>query len=890
MINFSRAVFALTFIFITTASFQCWAQISHQFQKETFSVAATGNQKIENYSQPGLLKNHRSKLNFNRDWKFQLGDYQGAENPGFKDDQWQSIGLPHSFSIPYFLSPDFYVGYGWYRKHFVVPAGYKNKKFSLEFEAAFQQAEVFVNHKKVGEHIGGYTGFSVDISSVTKEGDNVVAVRVNNLWNPGLAPRAGEHVFSGGIYRDVFLVITNPVHVDWYGTFITTPIVSEKTATVTVKTEIRNDAKEDQVVIVKTEIIDPSGKPVANFLSSKKMSAQSVDIIDQTSKPLLNPKLWHPDHPYLYTAVTTLLVNNKVTDKYRTTFGIRSIQWTADKGFFLNGKHLYLRGANLHQDHAGWGDAVTNAGFYRDVQMIKDAGFNFIRGSHYPHDPAFAEACDRLGVLFWSENTFWGIGGSDKTPEGYWNSSAYPTMSKDTASFATSLKQQLREMIRINRNSPSIIVWSMSNEPFFSAPQVISPMRNLLKQLVVYSHQLDPSRAAAIGGAQRPLDSTRIDILGDVAGYNGDGSTISVFQKPGVPSMVSEYGSTTAERPGNYEPGWGDMARDSGKAIHAWRSGQAIWCAFDHGSIAGSNLGKMGIVDYFRIPKRAWYWYRNAYAHVPPPEWPQPGTPARLQLKADRSSASTDGTEDIKLLVTVLDAEGKAISNNSPVELRVVSGPGEFPTGPSIKFEAGSDIRILDGQAAIELRSWYAGRSVIRATSPGLQPAEVTIDFTGVLPYKEGTTPRAVLRPYVRYNKKSQQNMPQLFGRNNPTFASSTDLQHPAGYAADGNPKTWWQPNLEDINPSWILDTEKRLSVSEINISFPEEAIYRYKVEISDNRQEWKTIMDLTNNQQKETAKQIKVPDLAGRVIRISFDHAVNARLAEVDVTGKVLD
>jgi beta-galactosidase len=838
----------------------------------------------------GQLKLPRTKVNFNRDWIFQLGDHTGAELTNFNDNEWQHIGLPHSFSIPYFLSPDFYVGFGWYRKHFNVPANHiHSKRLFLEFEAAFQVAEVFINGKKAGEHRGGYTGFSIDISDAVKAGDNLIAVRVNNIWDPGLAPRAGEHVFSAGIYRDVYLVVTEPVHVDWCGTFVSTPFVTEKKATVRMQTEIKNDDAKARSVKLKTDIIDPAGRLVASAASVQQVAAGASCVFDQTTPRLANPKLWHPDHPFLYTAVTTVLDGAKKIDEYKTSFGIRSIRWTADSGFFLNGKHLYLRGANAHQDHAGWGDAVTNAGFYRDVKMIKDAGFNFIRGSHYPHDPAFVEACDRLGVLFWCENTFWGIGGSDKTPEGYWNCSAYPTRQKDMASFEASVKQELREMIRIHRNSPSVIVWSMSNEPFFTASQTVAPMRNLLKELVGLTHSEDPTRPAAIGGAQRPLDSNRIDRIGDVAGYNGDGGTQPVFQNPRIPNLVSEYGSTTSERPGNYVPGWGDIAADSGKAVHAWRSGQAIWCAFDHGSIAGSNLGKMGIIDYFRIPKRAWYWYRNEYLHIPPPAWPQPGKPARLKLEVDGSGMGANAPEDVKLLVIVLDAAGKVISNNPPVELRVVSGPGEFPTGPSIKFEEGSDIRILDGQAAIEFRSWYAGRTVIRATSPGLQPAEAVIDFKGDVPYKKGSTPAIITHPYARY-KNGRQNVLQVLGRDNPAFASSSDPEHLAGYAADGNTQTWWRPNAGDINPFWMLDTEKKLSMAEINIAFPEEAVYQYKVEVSDNGHDWKTVGDYMSNQQKELTKQIKLPGLVGGVIRISFDNAAHARLAEVSVTGIVLD
>jgi hypothetical protein len=833
-------------------------------------------------AQPG------SRINFNRDWKFKLGDYKGAEAVGYDDMQWDDIGLPHSFSTPYFMSPDFYVGYGWYRKNFNVPVSYKRKRLFIEFEGAFQDAEIFVNGKEAGTHKGGYTGFSIDISQAVIPGRNVIAVRLNNLWNARLTPRAGEHVFSGGIYRDVFLVPTNPVHITWNGTFVTTPKATVKTAIINLKTEIKNDDLKDHAVSLKTIIYNPDGKLEATLLSTKTISAGAALTFDQTSSQLVSPKLWHPKHPFIYRAVSTLIVGGKDGDKYETPFGIRSIKWTSDKGFFLNGEHYYLKGANVHQDHAGWGDAVTNKGIARDVQMVKDAGFNFIRGSHYPHDPAFANACDSLGVMFWSENAFWGIGGSARNPEGYWNTSAYPVNEADRNEFDESVKQQLTEMIRINRNHPSIIVWSMSNEPFFTARETISPMRNLLKHVVALTHQLDPTRPAAIGGSQRPLDSMRIDKLGDVAGYNGDGASISVFQNPGVPSLISEYGSTTADRPGKYEPGWADLLKDSGKEVYSWRSGQAIWCAFDHGSIAGTRLGKMGIIDYFRIPKRAWYWYRNEYKGIKPTPFPVSGTPARLKLEVDKSSkVRTDGTDDVKLLVTVLDASGTHITNSPPVELKVVSGPGEFPTGPSIKFEERGDIQILDGQAAIEFRSYYAGQTIIRATSPGLLPAEVKVQFTGLRAYVVGKVHEAKPHPYIRFNKKDHSHIPLQFGANNPTFTSSSLPEHPAGLAADGNRNTWWQPLENDESPSWTLDMERGVSVSNIKINFPAERAYQYKIELSENRIGWKEIADFMQNNLKENSTQVKLSSgLTGRYVRISFKSASNAQISEVEVIG----
>lgn len=575
----------------------------------------------------------RQTINFNRGWKYCQGDFDHAARLGFDDSEWEKIGLPHSFSTPYFMSKDFYVGYGWYRKAFPVKKEILGKKSFLEFDGVFQEAEIFVNGHLAGTHKGGYTGFSIDISAYLKEGKNLVAVRVNNCWRPDLAPRAGEHVFSGGIYRNVRLVIKSPTYIDWYGTWVTTPDLAEnkgKSGSVHIRTDVCNASGKTDTYRLLTTVVDAQGKEVSSVSTSQVLPDNATYTFKQQTKEIQAPQLWHPNHPALYKVISSLYHGQELIDRYETTFGFRWFEWTADRGFFLNGEHLYFKGANVHQDHAGWGDAVTETGMRRDIRLVKEAGFDLIRGSHYPHSPAFSQACDEIGMLFWAENAFWGIGGHKG--DGYWNASAYPVNESDRAEFENSVKAQLKELIHIHRNHPSIIVWSMSNEPFFTAPETIDPMRKLLEETVKLSKQLDPTRPAAVGGAQRPLGEKRIDKLGDIAGYNGDGSYIPEFQQPGMPTVVSEYGSTTADRPGEYDPGWGDLAKNNAQNGSPWRSGQAIWCAFDHGSIAGSALGKMGIIDYFRIPKRAWYWYRNAYKGITPPEWPQEGTPASISL------------------------------------------------------------------------------------------------------------------------------------------------------------------------------------------------------------------------------------------------------------------
>ena len=629
----------------------------------------------------GSAQGARLVQNFNQSWKFKRADVSGAEVVTFDDTSWDSVGVPHSFSLPYFMASKFYVGYGWYRKHFTAPSSWVGKTVTLEFQAAFDQAEIYLNGKKVGTHLGGYNGFSIDITSALKTGDNVVAVRLNNNWNAQLPPLTGDHTFQGGIYRDVSLVVEDPLHVTWYGTWVTTPTLATNagaSSTVEIKTEVRNDRAAAVAATLKTDIVDKDGKVVATVSSQQQIAAGTTVTFDQTTPAISAPGLWHPDHPTMYQALSHLSDSTGIVDEVTTPFGFRWFSWSASQGFSLNGAHYWIHGANLHQDHAGWGNGVTDAALYRDVKMVKDAGMNFIRGSHYPKAPAFANACDELGILLWSENNFWGgFGGSGGWPY----NGAYPSTAGDYDAFDANVLASLTDMIRIHRNHPSIIVWSMGNEDFFTGgpgDRVVA----LLKKSVALTHQLDPAptgRPAAIGGAQSKINGTEAGTLGDIAGYNGDGVG---YDNPGVPNMVSEYGAdVSAVRPGSYDPGWGNLTVTNGVAAQpAWRSGISRWCMFDYGSQMSAQYINSGLVDYFRIPKRSYYWYRNANANVAPPTWPAAGTAAGLKLTSSTTTLSAvDGTQDAWLLVTVVDASGKAISNNVPVTLDDQVWSGRIP-------------------------------------------------------------------------------------------------------------------------------------------------------------------------------------------------------------------
>lgn len=846
-----------------------------------------------NYNDPGLtpepekaLSNGtspRMEYNFNREWKFQMGDITGAQATSFDDSQWRGIHLPHSFSMPYFLSERFYVGFGWYRKTLNAPADWNGKRVMLDFDGAFQEIQVFVNGELAGTHLGGYTGFRFDITKLVKAGQkNVIALRVNNLWRPTLAPRGGEHTFSGGVYRDVHIRVMNPVHVDWYGTFVTTPVISKEAATISIKTDVVNDSEKDVTASLKTLIYAPNGKELTSVSTTMKIDAGKTITFDQTAPEIKNPELWTPKTPSLYTAVSELTINGKVADTYNTTFGCRWVKWDKDTGFYLNGERLYLRGANVHQDRAGWGDAATDAAFARDVQYMKDIGFEIIRGSHYPHDQGFVQACDKLGMFFWSENCFWGTGGF--SGDGYWGGApAYPVQASQRQEFEQSVRNSLRDMIRIHRNSPSILCWSMCNEVFFTRNQELGEVRRFLKELVAYTHELDPSRLAAVGGVQRG----QIDKTGDIAGYNGDGARLREYLNPGIPNIVSEYGSTISERPGDFIPGFGGDGIQ-GKRVYEWRSGEILWCGIDHGSVGG-RYGWMGTMDYHRLPKRLWYWYRENYAGVKHPEWPTAGEAYEVKLTADKNEIKyADGTDDVQLFATIVDKNGKALSNSPDVTIRIVSGPGELPTGSSITFQnKGSDIKIIEGKCSIDMRAYYAGETVVEATSPGLKSNRITIKSSNAPAYK-GKEQNLKDLPYVRYttdHSKVRDTTNDDQGIFRPTYVSSTSGDYSPAYAVDQNPATYWMPASTDKTPWFTVTPERFTPANRLEIDLTKAVPY-YLLESSMDNKEWSKVSEYSGNAVKEIRFNSNTP-ATGLFFRISFKESTGISRFSVYVNSK---
>jgi len=681
----------------------------------------------------------REKICINQDWKYMTGDITGAEQTNFNDASWGAISIPHSFSIPYWqegimAGNDNKPAWGWYRKKYSIPQAWSTRRVFVEFEAAFQRAWVYVNGSLVGEHKGGYTAFCFDITDkVTFGSDNVIAVRLSAAWDKEITPLAGEHQFSGGIYRDVHLTSTAPAHVTFYGTHVRTPWstpvrsdgnytgpTSFPTAPVSVKTEVKNAGQAAKSYTVKSIIVDADNQIVdSSMKSSNNIAAGATYTFAQTTT-VNSPKMWSPANPYMYRVYTEVYDGATVLDTYESPLGIRCIQWTGAQGFYINGQHLWLHGFNVHQDHAGWCDAVAQTGAYRDVWMCKKAGNNIIRGSHYPHSQAFSDACDKLGIIFWQEFPIWGIGGCNGATNWSYSYAYYGS----AGNFEANTKAMLAEMVRQHRNHPSIGVWSLGNEYTYTQSSQLTPLKAFVTELNKMVKAEDSLFATACGMGYGDCPASQLAPLVDVSGYNGDGLGVT---NPGKPNLMSEFNNGG----GRSRPNSASLGANEGTQ-YAWRSGAILWCGFNHGSNRG--MGSMGIIDNDRIPQRTYFTYCQTWGGMTLPTFAVSGTGTKVQLFADvytnpsvtfqhnnNITVKNNGTEDVMLVARIVDGSGAWINQNVQVTLTAPTGAGKFATGSTLTRAApwgmlGAEFHV----------SSKPGPVTITASAPGMESSSIT--------------------------------------------------------------------------------------------------------------------------------------------------------------------
>lgn len=560
---------------------------------------------------------NREKLSFNTGWKFYKGTVSGSpEDPSYDDSSWLTVSTPHNPPISGQSGPDplrppwgdySYEGVSWYRKHFNLDTNYSGKKIFVEFEAINTVADVWINDTHLTTHYGGYLPFTVDITDYANFGaaENVIAVKANNTHNPDV-PIGRDGWFNwGGIYRDVWLHITDKLHVTdavyadivaGGGIFVTYPSVSASEAEVQVKTHIENEYATTKTCTVKTYITDADDQVVnTTEMSNSQSIAAGSDYTFTQSSTVDDPCLWHPNHPYLYTVFTEVYDADSLVDTYQTRIGIRSISFSKAEGFKINGQTLRFRGTNRLQDYPYIGYAMGNLGQRRDAVQLKEAGFQCIRTAHYPQDPAFMNACDELGILVMDE-----IPGFQYQEWDHWET------------FKVHSYQNMRDMIRRDRNHPCVIAWELSlNETWFDTTYA--------------------NNAYDIGHAEYPGDQCF------VSGYRITGTSYPdvYIATPSVldswwggeytgpkPLVVSEYGDWEYPYPGGNvnRASWvGYPGGEVAMLQQAWNHqdrlhlnrgisnmcGDNLWVGFDYGPYP------QGVLDTFSLPKFSYYFFQS---------------------------------------------------------------------------------------------------------------------------------------------------------------------------------------------------------------------------------------------------------------------------------------
>ncbi len=456
-----------------------------------------------------VLTTSRKQL-FDYDWKFSLAGDQKATQPNFDDTSWRTLNLPHDWSIegqPKADNPSgndggyFPTGLGWYRKKFRVPSTLKSKKISVYFEGVYMNSEVFINGKSVGVRPYGYSAFAYDITPYLNDnGENILVVKADN------SQQKNSRWYSGsGIYRHVWVTVTDAVHIANWGTAITTPSITPAEASVEVKTVLKNETQTSEKVSLSAVLTDKNNRVAGNVSINVVLAANETrEVIQQFV--VKNPLLWSLEHPDLYHAQLTVKQGVKTVDQTSTPFGIRSLAFSTEKGFQLNGKKIILNGGCAHHDNGLLGAAAYDRAEEKKVELLIAAGFNAVRTSHNPPSEAFLAACDRLGLLVIDES-FDGWRES-KTPFDY------------AKYFDNWWKEDVQTMVLRDRNHPSIFMWSIGNEIIErKKPEAVTTadrMANFIKTL-------DTTRPVTSAVTTWDREWEMFDPLfaaHDVAGYN----------------------------------------------------------------------------------------------------------------------------------------------------------------------------------------------------------------------------------------------------------------------------------------------------------------------------------------------------------------------------------
>jgi len=540
----------------------------------------------------------RERVSLDADWRFHKGDLEGQGS--IDDTSWRRLDLPHDWGIegpfdqeqPGETGKLPWSGVGWYRKRFPVPRDDRGRQLYLDVDGAMSHSSVWLNGHAVGGWPYGYSSFRLDLTPFIRFGeDNVLAVRLDNppdssRWYPG-----------GGLYRHVWLVKTSSVHVAHWGTFVTTPEVDARTATVKIAATIQNEEKTAAGVVVETQIhpLDAADDVPRDAVASAPSVTLEVPARASASATMTarvrDPKRWSVETPSLYVAVTTVTRRGRVVDRYETVFGIRTIHFDANKGFLLNGERVPIRGVCNHHDLGALGAAVNRRALTRQLEILKEMGANAIRTSHNPPAPELLDLADRMGLLVMDEA--FDAWKTSKKPNDY--SRLYDEW----------YEKDLRAMIRRDRNHPSVILWSTGNEVREQTqPEGIAMSRGH----TAIAHDEDPTRPVSGGHNARPAGTSGYQKTFDVFGYNYRTEMYAPYREanPTLPLVASETSSTVSSR-GEYVfpvtddkkdgradfqmssydlygPGWSVSPDAQFRALEEapFVAGEFVWTGFDY--------------------------------------------------------------------------------------------------------------------------------------------------------------------------------------------------------------------------------------------------------------------------------------------------------------------
>jgi len=563
-------------------------------------------------------------MDFNADWKFlrceaPADTATGFRRPDFNDEIWETVALPHTARLESLVVDEQWQGICWYRKHFTLPENARGRKIFIEFEGAMQVAEVWINGIRKTTHYGGYLPFSVDISNeVTFGMDNVVAVRLDNRDNPQVPPGKPfaelDFCYFSGLYRNVKLHILNPLHISnavyaakvaGGGVFIRFPVVNSERAELQIQTHLVNDDTMNRSYRLVSRLYNHKGHLVAENFNDVLASAASDSHIVQTMK-VVKPQLWSPENPYLYELHSLIMEKDRVLDEVVTRIGIRRFEIDAKDGFRLNGSPCYLRGTNYHQEFPYVGYAMSDPAHYRDARLIKDAGFNFVRLSHYPHAEAFMDACDELGIIVMDAIPGWQFFGD--------------------ALFQERSRQDCRDMIRRDRNHASVAFWEVSlNESamtaeFMNATQKLAreecPGDQCLTcgwQDTVYDVFIPARQHAIPPDYWNSYANDRALLIAEYGDWEYYAQNAGLNQADFANLTPEER--NTRQRRGNGQKRLIQQVLNYQEAFNSNLAGPAIGCAnwllIDYNRGYADDIESSGLLDVFRLPKFAFYFFRS---------------------------------------------------------------------------------------------------------------------------------------------------------------------------------------------------------------------------------------------------------------------------------------